>query len=324
MNIVNEGKKVFDIEIESLLEIKRTLNGDFEDLVKRIGNCEGRVIITGMGKSGHVARKIAATMSSLGTPTFFLHPAEGLHGDLGRVTKNDIIIAISNSGETDEVIGLLPSIKTIGAMLVSITGKRNSTLEENSDLSIVLPIKQEASPNNLAPTTSTTATLVFGDALAVVLAKMNNFKPENFALFHPNGSLGKRLLLKVKNIMHMNDENPVIEVEKSLKDAILVMSSQGLGAVTIIDEEMRIQGLITDGDIRRTIEKHGEKIFGMKVNQIMTEKPIKINENELVVTALEVMENREKQLMVLPVVNDEDEVTGMIRIHDIIKAGVSL
>lgn len=324
MNIVDEGKKVFDIEVESLVKIRELLDGDFEKLIKMIHNCDGRILITGMGKSGHIAKKIAATMSSLGTPTFFLHPAEGLHGDLGRVTEQDIIIAISNSGETDEVVGLLPSVKTIGATLVSITGKKNSTLEENSDLAIVLPVIREASTYNLAPTTSTTATLVFGDALAVVLAKMKDFKPENFALFHPNGSLGKKLLLKVKNIMHKKEDNPAVEIGESLKDAILVMSSKGLGAVSIIDKNKCLKGIITDGDIRRTIEKYGTNIFEMKVEKVMTQKPVTINQNELAVTALGLMEKRVNPIMVLPVIDDEERVTGMIRVHDIIKAGVSI
>lgn len=324
LNLIDEGKKVFDIEIETLNQIKNNIDDKFVTLITMIMECTGRVIITGMGKSGHIGRKIAATMCSLGTPTYFLHPAEGLHGDLGRVTKDDIIIAMSNSGETDEILGLIPSIKEIGAKIVSLTGKEGSTLEQNADLSIVLPIIKEASAYNLAPTTSTTAMLVYGDAIAVVLSKLKDFRPENFALFHPNGALGKRLLLKVKNIMHSGDDNPVVQTSCNLNQAIYVMSSKGLGAVSVVDEENNLVGIITDGDLRRYIEKNmnNSGFLSVCVSEIMTLNPIYIEENQLAVQALDLMENRERQLMVLPVVNCDKKAVGMVRIHDIIKAGV--
>ncbi|WP_226681944.1 KpsF/GutQ family sugar-phosphate isomerase [Sutcliffiella horikoshii] len=326
IDIVAEGKKVFEVEIETLNLIKNTLNGDFETLVRMINQINGRVIITGMGKSGHIGNKISATMSSLGTPTYFLHPAEGVHGDLGRITKDDIVIAISNSGETDEVLNLIPSIKLIGAKLVSITGKVNSSLEKNSDLSIVLPIIKEASSYNLAPTTSTTAQLVFGDAIAVVLSKLLGFKPENFAVFHPNGALGKRLLIKINDIMLKNEANAVISQDSNLKEAIIEMSSKGLSGINIVNAEQKLLGIITDGDLRRLIEKsnHSYDIFEVKVKEIMTTNPITINKDDLAIKALELMENRPKQIAILPVIDDQQTVVGMVRVHDILKAGIVL
>lgn len=325
MNIIEEAVKVFDIEIENLQNIKGIIDNKFDSLVQAINKCTGRVIMTGMGKSGHIARKISATMSSLGTPAYYLHPSEGLHGDLGIITYNDIVIAASNSGETDEILRLIPSIKTIGAYLVSITGNSKSCLAMHSDLSIVLPIIQEASSDNLAPTSSTTALLVFGDALAVVLSKMNEFKAEDFALFHPYGTLGKKLLLKVKDIMVKDSDNPFIYENDTVKDAILMMSSKGLGAVSIVGNDFKLLGIMTDGDLRRLIEKNSENnIFDIKVKDIMNKKPHKINENRLAVDAFLFMEEGDKKLLVLPVVDDYEKLTGMIRLHDIIKIGIRI
>lgn len=323
MNILEEGKKVFDIEIDSLIYLRDNLDSSFVQLVEMIYRCSGRIIITGMGKSGHIGKKIAATMASLGTVTYFLHPAEGLHGDLGMVTKDDIVIAISYSGESDEVLGLNSSIKKIGAKLVSITGRAESSLAECSDLNIVLPIKSEASTYKLAPTTSTTATLLFGDALAVVLSKLKNFKPEDFALFHPMGSLGKRLLLKVEEIMSKGEYNPVINVNSNLKDAIIVMSSKGLGGVSVINENGELVGLLTDGDLRRIIERNSkEDIFSMKIKNQMTKNPICIKNTEKAIKALELMEKGKKKISILPVVDEKNILVGMLRIHDVIKLGI--
>jgi arabinose-5-phosphate isomerase len=303
----------------SLQKIQQELDGNFTSLVKEILACTGRVILTGMGKSGHIGRKIAATMSSLGTPAYFLHPAEGAHGDLGVITKDDIVLAISNSGETDEIIQLIPSIKKIRAKLVSITCKPNSTLERHADLSIHLQIIREACPHNLAPTTSTTATLVFGDALAVVLSRLIRFRPENFAVFHPKGSLGKRLLTKVSDLMFQGEENPLINQDEAVKKAIIIISEKGLGAISVIDGAGRLVGIVTDGDLRRTIEKY-DGLPDLKVRDIMTKNPIVTGPETLAVEAIKPMENNE--IMVLPVVNAQKEPVGMIRLHDIIKAGI--
>src|SRR5690554_3142348 len=269
IEIITEARRVFAIEMASLQKIQQELDGNFTSLVKEILACTGRVILTGMGKSGHIGRKIAATMSSLGTPAYFLHPAEGAHGDLGVITKDDIVLAISNSGETDEIIQLIPSIKKIRAKLVSITCKPNSTLERHADLSIHLQIIREACPHNLAPTTSTTATLVFGDALAVVLSRLISFQPENFAVFHPKGSLGKRLLTKVSDLMFQGEENPLIYQDEAVKKAIIIISEKGLGAISVIDDRGKLVGIVTDGDLRRTIEKY-DGLPDLKVRDIMT------------------------------------------------------
>jgi arabinose-5-phosphate isomerase len=319
IEIITEARKVFAIEMASLQKIQQELDGNFTSLVKEILACTGRVILTGMGKSGHIGRKIAATMSSLGTPAYFLHPAEGAHGDLGVITKDDIVLAISNSGETDEIIQLIPSIKKIRAKLVSITCKPNSTLERHADLSIHLQIIREACPHNLAPTTSTTATLVFGDALAVVLSRLIRFRPENFAVFHPKGSLGKRLLTKVSDLMFQGEENPLINQDEAVKKAIIIISEKGLGAISVIDGAGRLVGIVTDGDLRRTIEKY-DGLPDLKVRDIMTKNPIVTGPETLAVEAIKPMENNE--IMVLPVVNAQKEPVGMIRLHDIIKAGI--
>ncbi|GAA0285599.1 arabinose-5-phosphate isomerase [Gracilibacillus halotolerans] len=322
-NILKEAKSVFDKEIESLETVREILDDNFESLVELIHQSNGRVIVTGMGKAGHIGRKIAATMSSLGTVAYFVHPAEGLHGDLGGITNDDIVIALSKSGESDEVIGLIPSIKQIGATLISVTCKDSSSLSDNADLKIVLPIKQEACTHQLAPTTSTTVMLVFGDALAVVLSKLNNFKPEDFAIFHPSGSLGKRLLLRVSSLMAEGENNPVVNASADLKETIMIMSSRGLGGVSVINDSGELVGLVTDGDLRRTIEqKNDTDILKLEASEIMTKNPTYINENEKAVKALEIMQSKDRQISILPVVNKQKKVVGMLRIHEVIRAGI--
>lgn len=323
MDVMQEAKRVFNVQIESLKETMDSIDDNFTALVELIQNSQGRVIITGMGKAGHVGRKVAATMSSLGTVTYFLHPAEGLHGDLGGIKKDDVVIAFSKSGESEEVLGLIPSIKTIGAKLVSVTCRETSTLSQSADTKIHLRITEEASNHKLAPTTSTTAMIVFGDALAVALEKLNDFQPEDFAVFHPNGSLGKKLLLKVESLMAAGIDNPTVFEANSLKDTIVVMSSKGLGGVNVINEEGILLGLVTDGDLRRVIEKaNGIDIFQLTAKDIMTKTPTTINKDVKAVDALSIMENREKPLSILPVVNDENKSVGMLRVHDVIRAGI--
>jgi len=323
MDTIKEAKRVFDVQINSLKTTKDSIQESFNELVQLIQESPGRVIVTGMGKAGHVGRKVAATMSSLGTPSYFLHPAEGLHGDLGGIKKEDVVIAFSKSGESEEVVSLVPSIKTIGAKLVSVTCKESSTLSRSADVQIYLRITEEASNHKLAPTTSTTAMIVFGDALAVVFEKLNNFKPEDFAVFHPNGSLGKKLLLNVESIMSAEDDNPVVHKTTSLKDTIVVMSSKGLGGVSVVDENNELLGLVTDGDLRRVIENTNEmEVFKQTVKDFMTPNPIAINKNIKAIDALTLMENRGKPLSILPVVDDHNKSVGMLRIHDIIRAGI--
>jgi arabinose-5-phosphate isomerase len=323
MDVIREAKRVFNVQIDSLKETMDSIDDNFKALVELIQNSQGRVIITGMGKAGHVGRKVAATMSSLGTVTYFLHPAEGLHGDLGGIKKGDVVISFSKSGESEEVLGLIPSIKTINAKLVSVTCRETSTLSQSADIKIHLKITEEASNHKLAPTTSTTAMIVFGDALAVALEKLNDFQPEDFAVFHPNGSLGKKLLLKVESLMATKNDNPIVYETTILKDTIVVMSSKGLGGVNVINEYGVLVGLITDGDLRRVIENaNGMDIFQLTAKDIMTKTPTAINKDVKAADALSVMENREKPLSILPVVNDENKSVGMLRVHDIIRAGI--
>lgn len=324
MDLIKEAKNVFDNEISSLELARDNLDENFCLLVQEIQKSQGRVITTGMGKAGHIARKVASTMASLGTPSFFLHPAEGLHGDLGEIMKDDIVIVFSKSGETEEVLQLIPSIKVIGAKIVSVCCRLNSTLNNYADVIINLVIGEEASSNKLAPTSSTTAMLVFGDALGVVLEKLNGFSEEDFALFHPNGSLGKKLLLTVESIMVKGEYNPIIYENQLLRDAIIVMSGKGLGGANVVDQNGRFLGLVTDGDIRRLIEANQENVLDIQIKSIMNSNPIIINKNKKALDALILMEQREKPLSILPVIDDNYCSVGMIRIHDIIKAGVVL
>ncbi|MGG7178113.1 KpsF/GutQ family sugar-phosphate isomerase [Clostridium paraputrificum] len=319
--VLKDAREVLDIEIENLLIARNEIGDNFVKLVEKILECSGRVILIGMGKSGHVGNKITATMASLGIPSFSIHPGEAAHGDLGMITYEDIVITISNSGETEEVIQLIPSIKKIGAFLVSVTSNKESTLSKYADLSIKLTITREAEQYDLAPTTSTTVTLAFGDALAVVLSKLIGFKPEDFALYHPKGALGKRLLTTVEDLMCKEEDNPIINQNATLIQAVLVMSSKGLGGVNIVDNNGKLVGLLTDGDLRRLIEKY-DSVRNLIIKDIMTKNPINVEESTLAVDALKVMESRNKKVSVLPVIDKYGVCTGMIRLHDLVEAGI--
>ena len=285
MDIIKHAKDVFRIELDSLKVTMDSIDQTFIELVNIIQKSKGRVIITGIGKAGHVGRKVAATMSSLGTVTYFLHPAEGLHGDLGGIIEGDIAIAFSKSGETEEVLNLIPSIQKIGAKLISVTCNEKSTLSQNSDLHIYLKIQDEASNNKLAPTTSSTAMMVFGDALAAVLEKINNFKVEDFAIFHPSGTLGKRLLIKVNSLIDNNKDYLHVFENTTIKDIILAITSNGLGGVNVIDMNHYLIGLITDGDLRRFIEKIDQINFiKTTAKDLMSRNPVTTNIDMLVVT----------------------------------------
>ena len=321
MNILTEAKNVFSTEITALTALRDALNGDFEEAVKRIQACKGKVVITGMGKSGHIGCKIAATMASLGTPAFFLHPGEALHGDLGMVTADDIVIAISNSGESDEIIHILPNLKVIGASIIAVTGNRNSTLVRYSDHALVFPPFKEACPMNLAPTSSTTLALVLGDALAVVLSQQMGFGKENYALFHPAGSLGKKLLLKVSDLMSGGEKNACVRVGDTLKHAIIVMSERGLNIVNVVDADMNLHGILTDGDLRRLLER-GVNVYDCTVDAVMIRNPTTIEAGALAAEALNLMTSRAKQITALPVLDDRKKVVGSIRLYDIVKAGI--
>ena len=320
IDIIAEGKQLFDTEIRALEITKNALDENFVRIVELIVNCKGKVILTGMGKPGHIGTKISATMSSLGTPSFFLHPAEAQHGDLGMVRNDDIVIAISFSGESEEVTRLIPSLKIIGATLVGISGNPTSTLIQNSDYHFVFPPFKEACAMNLAPTSSTTVALAFGDALAVCASRIYGFNKENFALFHPAGALGKKLLYTVSDIMHKGEENPTVCSGALLRDAILVMSKKALGIVNIIDGDT-LKGVFTDGDLRRALSNEKIDVYTADIDSLMSNKPMTIQSSVLAVEALKKM--NDNNISALPVV-DDGILRGTIRINDITSAGIVL
>lgn len=320
--IIRQAKEVLAIEAEAIQALIPRIDGQFTAAVELILACSGRVIVTGMGKSGLVGRKIAATLASTGTPAFFLHPAEAIHGDLGMVTSEDVVLALSYSGETAEVLSILPIIRRIGARVIAMSGRENSTLVNNADAFLDVAVEREACPLGLAPTASTTATLAMGDAMAVALLTARRFTPEDFALFHPGGSLGRRLLLTVEQVMHSGEENPVTPWGHTVKEALFVITAKGLGATAIIDDDGRLQGIITDGDIRRSLEK-GLDFLNKRVEEIMTRTPRTITADKLAAQALHMMEkNKPRPITVMPVVDGEHRAIGMIHLTDLLRQGV--
>lgn len=321
MDILSEINKVFDIEINELENVKESLNESLVEVIHAVNDCKGKVVLCGMGKPGHIAHKISATMSSLGIHSYVLHPGEAMHGDLGTLSKDDIIIFISNSGETMELCTILPNIKMMEIPIVAITSNPKSTLAEYADYKIILPEMKEACTLDLAPTSSTTAALVLGDAIAVVVSEMRSFKKENFALFHPAGSLGRKLTTRVDDIMAKDQDAPKVLIHSKIPDAIVELCRTGLGAVVIVDEEDYMKGLITDGDLKRYLQKKVD-VYNLQVDDVMTKTPVYTYANKLAVDALKLMENRERQLSVLPVLDNENKVVGLVRNHDIIKLGI--
>lgn len=320
--IVEEAKRVIRVEAEALLALAESLNGEFAKAVDLIISAQGRVVVTGMGKSGIICQKIASTFSSTGTPAFFLHPAEGIHGDLGMIMKGDVVIAVSNSGETEEVIRILPVIKRIGAKLISMSGNSGSTLAKAADIFLEIAIKEEACPLGLAPTASTTATLAMGDALAVALLVTRGFKAEDFALFHPGGALGKKLILRVEDLMHSGDAVPLVSEDVLMKEALFVITSRGLGITGVVDAQGSLRGVITDGDLRRALEK-GADILNATAGQLMSRNPKRITAEDLAAKALQRME--EHSITSLFVFSDSsaDQPVGIIHLHDLLKAGLA-
>ncbi len=318
MDRLAEGRKVFDVEIEALQKTRDCLDDIYLKILDLIINCSGKVILTGMGKPGHIAAKLAATFASLGTPAFRLHPAEAMHGDLGMVSSNDVVIAISFSGESDEIVRILPNIKMIGAKLVGITGNPNSTLAKASDIVQILPKFNEACYLGLAPTSSTTTILCYGDSLAVVASRIYGFKDSDFGKFHPAGSLGKKLVLKVKDLMSKDEKNPKIYGDAPLKDAIVEISRKGVGAVSVVDEKNEILGIITDGDLRRQLEK-GADIYHLYAKEVMSANPSIINPDSLAIDALRIM--KEKNISCLIAAKD-NKSEGIIRLQDIVGMGI--
>jgi len=319
-DVIEIGKRVIRIEANAVAELEDRIDESFAEVVDLILGSTGRVVITGVGKSGIIARKIVATMNSTGTPALYLHPADAIHGDLGVVRKEDVVICISKSGDTVEVLRLIPIFKRIGVPVISMVGNLNSQLARLSDYVLNVSVKEEACPYNLAPTASTTATLAMGDALAIALLEKRNFTVENFALFHPGGNLGKRLLLKVKELMVSGKDVPIVHTSTPMKETIIEMTSKRLGATCVVDDKGKLVGIITDGDLRRLLHRT-ENVFGLTAGEVMTRNPKTIKEDALAVVALQEMEHY--NITQLVVIDDERFPIGMIHIHDLVKAGLS-
>jgi arabinose-5-phosphate isomerase len=310
---------VLDIESRAVADLKSRLGDDFVAACELCLDTPGRVVVTGMGKSGHISNKIAATLASTGTPAFFMHPAEASHGDLGMITEQDLLLAISYSGETDEVVTILPVVKRIGAKVLSITGNPRSTMATTADVHLDVSVAVEACPLNLAPTASTTATLAMGDALAVALLKKRGFTAEDFARSHPSGSLGKRLLLRVSDVMHTGDRVPAVDAAVTLRDALLEMTDKGLGMTAIVDDERRILGIFTDGDLRRTLDA-GADIRQTLIREVMHENCKTVPEDMLAAEALHILE--ENKITGLLVADASGRLVGALNIHDLFREGL--
>ena len=319
--IVDTAKRVFRIEAEAISVLADRIDGNFTKAVEMVLGCQGRVVITGMGKSGLICQKVAATMASTGTPAFFLHPAEGIHGDLGMLMKGDVVIAVSNSGETEELTRILPVIKRMGLPLIAMAGNPDSTLARAGDVFLDISVREEACPLGLAPTASTTATLAMGDALAVALLVQRGFKDEDFALFHPGGALGKRLLLRVEDLMHSGGDIPMVGLETPLKEALFEITSKKLGITGVAGAGGELAGVFTDGDLRRSIEE-GFDVLNRPIRELMNLNPKRILRTNLAAKALQKMEQH--SITSLFVFESEEAVkpVGIIHLHDLLKAGV--
>ncbi|MDT8421590.1 MAG: KpsF/GutQ family sugar-phosphate isomerase [Desulfuromonadales bacterium] len=319
--MIEAARKVLQIEADAVLTLQSRIDGTFTRAVELILACKGRVVVTGMGKSGLICQKIAATMASTGTPALFLHPAEGIHGDLGMMTRGDLVIAISNSGETEEICRILPVIKRMGLPLIAMSGNPHSTLAQAGDVHLDISVAEEACPLGLAPTASTTATLAMGDALAVVLLEERGFRAEDFALFHPGGALGKKLLLRVEDLMHSGDSVPLVQPETLLRDALFEITSKKLGVTGVVDRGRCLVGVFTDGDLRRVMEK-GLDTLQQPIEEVMSRSPKRILRRNLAAKALQIMETH--SITSLFVFDEETSQVpvGVVHLHDLLKAGV--
>ena len=317
--LIDLAREVLGIESPAVDQLRSRLDGEFAAACRLCIATPGRVVVTGMGKSGHISGKIAATLASTGTPAFFMHPAEASHGDLGMITNQDLLLAVSYSGETEEIVTILPLVKRMGARLVSITGNSDSTLAKAADAHLNVAVTEEACPLNLAPTASTTATLAMGDALAVALLKHRGFTAEDFARSHPSGSLGKRLLLRVSDVMRSDDEIPMVRPDVRLRDGLMEMTQKGLGMTAVVDENQRILGIFTDGDLRRALDD-GVDVHTTKMSNVMHTECKTTTANVLAAEAVHVLD--ENKITSLLVVDEDKRLIGALNIHDLFRAGI--
>lgn len=318
-NLIASGRRTVRLEQEAVAALEERIGDDFVRACQLILACKGRVVVTGMGKSGHVGHKIAATLASTGTPAFFVHPGEASHGDLGMITRGDLVIAISNSGNSPEILTMLPILKRLGIPMITMTGKPNSPLAEAAEVSLDIRVASEACPLDLAPTSSTTVTLVMGDALAVALLEARGFTAEDFALSHPGGILGRRLLLRVSDLMHGGERMPKVQPDTSLLNALGEISAKGLGMTTVVSPNGELLGVFTDGDLRRAVDK-GHDIRQVTIENIMTRNPTSVRSDALAAEALTIMENR--KITALVVTDEQSLAVGVIHMHDLLRAGL--
>lgn len=319
MNLLKRAKQVLDIEAAAVLDLKKNINRDFLKAARYILDSKGRVVVSGMGKAGIIAQKLSATLSSTGTPSLFLHSAEAIHGDLGRVTKDDTVIILSNSGETDEIKKLLPLLKKIGAKIIAITGNTKSLLSRYADTVLDTNVKKEACPLGLAPTASTTAMLAMSDALAVCLLEAKGFKEKDFAFYHPGGLLGKKLLLKVEDIMRKGSVNPIVNEEKKISEVLFKITQARAGSASVVNKEGKLAGIFTDGDLRRHLEADAN-LSQRKVKNAMTRNPVTVRPQMLAVEAMRILQ--EKRIDEVPVVDKNHRPVGLLDVQDLLKAGL--
>ena len=319
-SVIEYGKSIVNAEIEALVALKNCIDESFYRLIELLYNCKGKIVLTGIGKSGLVCKKIAATLSSTGSPAFYLHPAEAIHGDVGSVDNRDIVVAVSASGETEELITILPTLRLVCDKIVGITTREDSNLAKNVDFIFLIPAIKEAGHLNVAPSSSSTATLALGDAIALTLSKLKDFKYEDFAIRHPGGLIGKKLTLKIRDLMHTDEKIPAVDINDDVKKAIFEISSKRLGCAGVFEQGV-LKGIITDGDLRRALERFTD-ITPLKARDIMTENPRTVNENERALNGLIIMEKY--SITSLFVINNKHETVGIVHLHDILKSGLKL
>ncbi|MDD5079498.1 MAG: KpsF/GutQ family sugar-phosphate isomerase [Candidatus Omnitrophica bacterium] len=319
IDCIKRAKEVLDIEADAVRALKSRIGKDFKKALSLILSSKGRIVVSGMGKTGIIAQKFSATLASTGTPSLFLHLAEASHGDLGKVTSDDVVVVISNSGSTTEVKQLLPVLKKVGGKIIALTGNKNSPLAKYSDVVLDVSVKKEACPLGLAPTASTTATLAMTDALAVCLLEKNGFKEKDFALFHPGGALGRRLLLTVGDIMRSGRNNPVVSAEKTVSQVLVKITQARAGAASVVDSKGKLMGIFTDGDLRRHLEID-DKLPQRKIKDVMTKSPLVVKKDQLAAEALRILE--ERKIDEVPVVDEKNRPVGLLDVQDILRAGV--